>query len=269
MLLETPPSRGPVADAALQIGHMLDFAVLTLLAGLRSLRYRRFPWRECVHQMWFLATVTTLPAVLVTVPLGVMVAVNIGSLAGQLGAQGYGGAVVAFVIVGQAAPLICALMISGVGGSAICADLGSRKIREETDALEVMGVSTVERLAVPRVVAATVVTVLLNGVVMAVGIGVSFAFQVIALDNSPGSFLGALTEFSRLSDFMVAEIKAAAFAVCAAIVACYKGLTVKGGPSGVGDAVNEAVVLAFVLVFIVNVVVTELYTVIVPARGAY
>src|SRR5690606_39705390 len=66
-----------------------------------------------------------------TIPLGVVVALSVGSLAGQLGAEGYGGAVVAFVIVGQAAPLICALMISGVGGSAMCADLGARKIRSE------------------------------------------------------------------------------------------------------------------------------------------
>lgn len=269
MSLEVPPSRGAVTDAATQAGMLIGFAVNTLVTALDGLRRRRFAWRECVEQSWFLASVTLLPALLVTIPLGVVVAVNIGSLAGQLGAEAYGGAVVSFVIVGQAAPLVCALMISGVGGSAMCADLGSRRIREETEAIEVMGVSTVERLVLPRVVAAVIVTMLLDGVVMAVGIGASLGFQVLVLHSSQGSFLATLTEFSRFADYVVAEVKAAVFAVLASVVSCYKGLTAKGGPSGVGDAVNESVVMSFLLVFLANVVVSELYQVIVPARGTY
>lgn len=248
---------------------LLAFAVQTGQAAVRVLLRRRLAWREVLEQAWFLAAVTTLPALLVTIPLGVVVALNVGSMAGQLGAEGYGGAVVAFVIVAQASPLICALMISGVGGSALCADLGARTIREEVDALEVMGIPAMERFVVPRVIAAVLVTTALACLVMAVGITASFAFQVIVLDDSPGSFLGTLTQFSRIEDFLIAEVKAAAFAVLAALVSCFKGLMAKGGPSGVGDAVNEAVVLSFILVFVANTVLTELYSVIVPARGAY
>src|SRR5206468_2904660 len=124
-------------------------------------------------------------AVLVMIPFGVAVSLNVGSLASQIGAEAYGGAIVAFLIVGQAGPLVCALMIAGVGGSAITADLGSRTIREETDAMEVMGLSTVERLVVPRVVAAVAVTMLLNGIVMVVGIGASLAFHTIVMGGVP------------------------------------------------------------------------------------
>jgi phospholipid/cholesterol/gamma-HCH transport system permease protein len=177
--------------------------------------------------------------------------------------------VVSFVIVAQAAPLVSALMISGVGGSAICADLGARTIREETEAMEVMGISTVERLVVPRVIAAVVVTVLLDGLVMAVGIGATLMFQVYVLGGSPGGFLSSLSEFSRLSDYLVAEFKAAVFATLAALVASYKGLTARRGPSGVGDAVNESVVISFILVFLANTVITQLYPLIVPAKGAF
>lgn len=269
MAFQAPPARGPVADALHQTGMLLAFSVRASAAALRVVAKRRFSWRELIEQAWFLAAVTTMPALLVTIPLGVVVALNVGSMAGQLGAEGYGGAVVAFVIVAQAAPLICALMISGVGGSAMCADLGARTIREEVDALEVMGISAVERFVVPRLIAAVLVTAALACLVMAVGIGVSFAFQVAVLGDSAGSFLGMLTQFSRVTDFVVAEVKAATFAVLATLVSCFKGLTAKGGPRGVGDAVNEAVVLSFVLVFVANTVITELYSTVVPARGEY
>ncbi|KAA5834207.1 ABC transporter permease [Saccharopolyspora hirsuta] len=266
---ELPTARGPIADALLQVGLLLDFAVRTAGAAFRTVGRARFNVAEFLRQATFLASVTTLPALLVTIPLGVVVALNVGSLAGQLGAQGYGGAVVAFVIVGQAAPLICALMISGVGGSAMCADLGARKIREEVDALEVMGLPVVERLVVPRVVAAVVVNALLACIVLLVGITTTFLFQVLVLGDAPGAFLRTLTQFSRVPDFVVALLKAAVFAVLAALVSCFKGLTARGGPGGVANAVNEAVVISFVLVFVANAVITELYPVLVPAKGEY
>jgi phospholipid/cholesterol/gamma-HCH transport system permease protein len=266
-----PPSLapGPLASAAAEVGQLLGFAVDTALAAGRSVVRRKLSWREFLDQTWFLAAVTSLPAVLVMIPLGVAVAITVGSFASQIGAERYSGAVVAFVVIGQAAPLVCALMISGVGGSAICSDLGARKIREETDALEVMGISPIERLVLPRVLAAIVVTVLLDGVVMAVGIGATLLFHVEILHGTPGSFLATLTQYARPADFVLAEVKAAVFAVIAAIVASYKGLTCKAGPQGVGDAVNESVVLSFILVFVANTAMTELYPILVPARGAY
>lgn len=258
-----------VGRAVQAIGELVGFGLATILAIGRVIITRRLSLRETAQQTWFLASVTTMPALLITIPLGVVIATTVGSLAGQLGAQNYTGAVVALVVIGQSSPLICALMISGVGGSAICADLGARKIREETDALEVMGISVIERLVVPRVIAATIVTLLLNGLVMAVGIGASLLVQVLVLDNSLGGFLATMTQFSRLSDFLVAGAKAFFFAVAASIVASYKGLTAKGGPGGVGTAVNEAVVLAFILVFVINITLTELYPVLFPAKGSY
>ncbi|WP_158886905.1 MlaE family ABC transporter permease [Amycolatopsis anabasis] len=261
--------RGAVGRALAESGELVAFAWYTVRSALRTVFTGRFSWSECLRQMWFLATVTTVPSVLVMIPFGVAVALNVGSLAAQIGAEAYGGAVVAFLIIGQAGPMVCALMISGVGGSAITADLGSRKIREETDALEVMGVSTVARLVVPRVVAAVLITMLLNGVVMVVGIGASLLFHVYVMEGTTGGFLGTLTQFASVNDFLSSELKAAAFGLCSAIVASYKGLTAKGGPQGVGNAVNESVVLAFILVFVVNTAISQLFPLFVPARGEY
>jgi phospholipid/cholesterol/gamma-HCH transport system permease protein len=262
------PERG-IGAAFWQLGEMVAFAVASTVAAIREVMTGRLKVRETYQQMWFLASVTLGPTVLIAIPLGVLIAATVGSLAGQLGAQDYTGAVVGFVVIGQTSPLICALMIAGVGGSAMCADLGARKIREEIDALEVMGISTIERLVVPRLIAAVVVTVLLDSLVMVIGVGASLLVQTVALGDSSGGFLSTLTQFAQTSDYLVAEVKSAGFAVAAALIASYKGLTAKGGPRGVGDAVNETVVAAFVMVFVINIVITELYPVILPAKGTY
>src|SRR3546814_6663172 len=99
-------------------------------------------------------------------PFGIILALQVGVLAQEVGAVSFTGAGNTLAVVRQASPMITALMLAGVAGSAICADLGARKIREELDALEVMGISIVDRLLVPRMLATVVVAVLPNGVVM-------------------------------------------------------------------------------------------------------
>lgn len=71
MALETPPSRGPIADAVTQAGLLAGFSATTLMAGGRVLARARLSWRECLAQAWFLASVSTGPALLMTIPLGI------------------------------------------------------------------------------------------------------------------------------------------------------------------------------------------------------
>jgi len=264
----TPRRHRPVSASVREVGELVGFAADTIVAIWTSITRRKFSWREFIIQLQFLASVCSIPAILVMIPFGVVVGVIVGSLAANVGAENYSGAVVAFLIVGQAAPLVSALMIAGVGGSAMTADLGARKIRDEVDALEVMGISVLERLVVPRVFAAVIVTMLLTSLVMALGIGASFWFQVAAMDVTAGSFLDTMTDFASLNDFIVAQVKAVLFGLTASVACCAKGLTAKGGPGGVGNAVNEAVVMAFIFVFFVNVGVGEVYALLLPPGGA-
>ncbi|GAA5119623.1 ABC transporter permease [Haloechinothrix salitolerans] len=263
-----PRKQRKVSPSVQELGELVGFAADTVVAVWTSITRRRFSWKEFLVQLQFLASVCSIPAILVMIPFGVVVGVIVGSLASNVGAENYSGAVVAFLIVGQAAPLVSALMIAGVGGSAMTADLGARKIRDEVDALEVMGISVLERLVVPRIVAAVVVTMLLTSLVMALGIGASFLFQVTAMDVTAGSFLDTMTDFASINDFIVAQIKAILFGLTASVACCAKGLTAKGGPGGVGNAVNEAVVMAFIFVFFVNVGVGEVYALLLPPGGA-
>ncbi|WP_194861727.1 ABC transporter permease, partial [Dietzia sp. SYD-A1] len=181
----------------------------------------------------------------------------------------YAGAVVAFVVVGQASALVCALMLAGVGGSAICADLGSRTIREEVEAMEVMGLDVIERLVVPRVLATVLVSLVLCALVTAMGVTACLIYQVYGQGESAGAFLSTLSAYGRPSDLWMAMAKSVAFAVVSALIATFKGLHASGGSSGVADAVNETVVLAFVTVFVINTVLSAVYGLVVPSVGKY
>ncbi|GAA2663716.1 MULTISPECIES: ABC transporter permease [Actinosynnema] len=254
----------PGAGLLRETGRLFALAGQVVAASFR----RPLQVREFVQQCWFLVSVTVLPTALVSIPFGAVIALQLGSLTRQIGAQSFTGAASVLAIVQQASPIVTALLIAGAGGSAICADLGSRTIREEIDAMEVLGVSPVHRLVVPRVLAAMVVAVLLNGMVSVVGVMGGYFFNVVLQDGTPGAYLASFSALAQLSDLWIGELKALVFGFIAGIVAAYRGLNPAGGPKGVGDAVNQAVVVTFLLLFFANFVLTTIYLQVVPAKGS-
>lgn len=246
----------PLAEvlALLRFTRRVFGAVLATIAG------RRFPVAETVVQTWYAVRVCTLPALAVSVPFGIILALQVGVLAQEVGAVAFTGAGNTLAVVRQASPLITALMLSGVAGSAICADLGSRRIREEIDAMEVMGLSVMERLVVPRMFAIVAVAVLLNGVVMFFTILTTLSISVVVQDLPPGSYLASVTTLAQLSDLWLSLAKAAIFAVICAVVASYKGLGASRDPTGVGEAVTSAVVTNFVMLFAANFAISQVYS---------
>jgi len=256
-----------VAAPFRQSGSFFALAIDTLVQGFRSIRHGRFQWREMIEQAWFIASVTILPTMLVSIPFGAVIALQIGNLSTQVGAQSFTGSAAVLAIVREASPIVVALLISGAGGSAICADLGSRKIRDEIDAMEVLGISPLERLVFPRVLASIIVAVLLNGLVSVVGVMGGYAFNVLLQHGTPGAYIASFTALARVSDVVVGELKAGLFGLVAALVASYKGLNPKGGPKGVGDAVNQSVIITFMLLFLINFVITEIYFTVDPSRS--
>ncbi|MEU6441741.1 ABC transporter permease [Streptomyces sp. NPDC047046] len=237
------------------------------LEVLRAIFRRPFQFREFIEQFWFIASVTILPAALVSIPFGAVIALQVGSLTQQLGAQSFTGGASVLAVIQQASPLIVSLLIAGAGGSAICADLGSRKIREELDAMEVMGVSPVQRLIVPRVLATMSVALLLNGLVSVVGTLGGYFLNIGLQHGTPGAYLQSFSALAQLPDLYVGELKALVFGLIAGIVAAYRGLNPRGGPKGVGDAVNQSVVITFILLLVVNMAMTAVYLQIVPPKG--
>ena len=243
-------------------GNLFAFALDTM----RALPKRPFQIREFIQQTWFIASVTILPTALVAIPFGAVIALQLGSLTRQLGAQSFTGSASVLAVLREASPIVTALLIAGAGGSAICADLGARKIRDEIDAMEVLGISPIQRLVVPRVLACMLVATLLNGLVSVVGVAGGYFFNVILQGGTPGAYLASFQALGQLPDLIVGEIKALVFGMVAALVASYKGMTAKGGPKGVGDAVNQSVVITFMFLFVINFVASAIYFQVVPQK---
>jgi phospholipid/cholesterol/gamma-HCH transport system permease protein len=217
-----------------------------------------FEWREFIWTGWFLMRVSLLPTIAVSIPETVLLIFTLNLLLAEIGAADVSGAGAAIGAVTQLGPIVTVLVVAGAGGTAICADLGARTIREEIDALEVLGIDPIHRLVVPRVVASTMVAVLLNGLVVAVGLGGGYLFSVYLQNVSSGAYLSTLTALTGLPEVVIAFIKAATFGLIAGLVGCYRGLIVRGGSKGLGTAVNETVVLCFIALFAVNAALTTI-----------
>jgi phospholipid/cholesterol/gamma-HCH transport system permease protein len=217
-----------------------------------------FALREFLTQIWFIARVSLVPTLLMSIPFCTQVIFNLNILLVDLGAADLSGVGASLGIVNQIGPMVTVLVVAGAGATAMCADLGARTIREELDAMRVMGINPIQALVVPRVLAGTVVSLMLFALVTLAGLVGSFFFSVFVQDVTPGAWAASLTLLIGLLDVIVAMIKSMLFGLAASLIACYKGITVGGGPQGVGNAVNETVIFAFMALFAVNVVVTAI-----------
>ncbi|MCV7105058.1 MlaE family ABC transporter permease [Mycolicibacterium chitae] len=234
------------------LGGFFAMALDTLLLIPR----KGFPWREFVLQSWFVARVSLLPTVMLAIPFTVLMIFTFNILLVEFGAADFSGTGAAYGTVTQLGPVTTVLVVAGAAATAMCSDLGARTIREELDALRVMGINPIHRLVVPRVLAATMVATLLSSVVVVVGITGSFFFSVYVQHVTPGAFASGMTLITGAADVVIALIKAGLFGLTAGLIACYKGISVGGGPAGVGNAVNETVVFTFMALFGINIIAT-------------
>lgn len=241
---------GRVFKPARSAGEFYAMALDTVMAIPR----RPFAWRELLVQTWFVARVSLLPTLTLAIPFTVLLVYTFNVLFVEFGAADLSGAGAAFGTVTQIGPIVTVLVVAGAGATAMCADLGARTIREELDALRVMGVNPIQALVVPRVLAATLVAMLLSSVVVLVGLVGAFAFSVYTQHVTPGAFVAGLTLVTGVADVLLGLAKSTLFGLAAGLIACFKGISVGGGPAGVGNAVNETVVYSFVVLFLINMV---------------
>lgn len=229
------------------------------LDTFRATFKRPFQLREFLEQTWFIAKVSIGPAIMLTIPFLGVVIFLINQLLAQIGGIDLSGAGVGLAVIREIGPVASVLIVAGAGGTAISADLGARKIRDEIDAIRVMGIDPIQRLVVPRVLASTLVALMLNCVVCLVAISTGYVLSVTLQGASPGQFIANLTLLTHFSDLVLSEIKAGLFGLSTGLVACYRGITTAGGPRGVGDSVNQTVVLSVVLLSVLDVLMTAIY----------
>jgi phospholipid/cholesterol/gamma-HCH transport system permease protein len=237
-----------------QVGNMMILTGKTIVAAVRP----PFPYGgEFVGQFMFALQLCWFPLLITTVAFGFgapgLQAANFASLFGALDRLG------GFFIlasVREFAPFVTAIVVAGVAGTAITADLGARKIREELDALQVLGVDPIKNLVVPRFLALMLITGLLD--VYAILFGISGGlFAEVVYDQPLSGFFATLFSNASVTDLWGSLLKTTLFGAIIAIVCCYKGMNASGGAEGVGRAVNEAVVIAFLGFFAFNYVFTQ------------
>ncbi len=259
---------GTIVSSVRTFGRAVGMAQESVAGAVSDLARGRFQWQEMLVQAWRLVTVTAFPAILMAVPFGVIVSVQVGNLIHNLGADSLLGATGGLGVIKQGAPMATGFLLGGAGAAAIAADLGARTIREEIDALHTMGISPVHRLVIPRMVAMLLVAPLLNILVIFVGIVAGYLVAIGGQGVTPGSYWAAFGSFTTAADVWVSLLKAVIFGFLVVIIACQRGLEAKGGPRGVADAVNAAVVLSVVSIVLVNLAMTQVTAMFLPTRLA-
>jgi phospholipid/cholesterol/gamma-HCH transport system permease protein len=236
----------PLRSTFEQTGEMVILSARTLAAAVRP----PYPYgEELVGQLIFVLKLSWFPMTVSTFALCLgapgLQAAGVLSLFGALDRLGGFFVVTAVRSIG---PIVTAAVVAGVAGTAITADLGARKIREELDALQVLGVDPIKNLVVPRFLALIVITALLD--IYAIVFGLTAGIAAELLYHQPlGGFFATLFANASITDLWGSTLMCSLFGGIIAVVCCYKGMTASGGAAGVGRAVNQAVVISFMGVF--------------------
>lgn len=178
----------------------------------------------------------------------------------QFSAEGMVGGVVALALARELAPVLAAVVVTARAGSTMASELGNMRVTEQIDAITTMGVSPVQYLVVPRVLATTIVLPLLA---LCFGIAGMFGAWLVAVlwqGIDPGVFFDRIQTFVKWFDIRMLVVKSAIFGVIVSTICCKKGFHASGGARGVGEATAKAVVSSIVAIFAADYVITTIMT---------
>ena len=213
---------------------------------------------ELFHQMVRVG-VLSMPVVLLTALFtGMVMSLQTFSVLVRVNAESFTGSIVALSMVRELAPVLGGLMIAGRCGSAMGAELGTMRVTEQIDALEVLATNPVHFLVVPRVWATTLTLPMLIVLADVVGILGGYLISVVLMGGNPVSYMSRSFQYMEISDVLGGLVKAAVFGFIIALIGCQKGYHTRGGAKGVGESTTRAVVTASISVLIVDFFLTKL-----------
>jgi phospholipid/cholesterol/gamma-HCH transport system permease protein len=247
------------------MGGMVALAVRTLVAVIRP----PYPYgAEMIEQSVFVLRRCWLPLLLCSAAAGYgTIGVEFGEFFDLLGSEERLGAVAGRFSGGQIAPLVTAVVLAGVAGTAICVDLGSRETRHELDALDVLGVDLVKNVVVPRVLALTLLAPLFAVIAQQLCIGGAL-LAALRLEAPLGEFANALLNSSPgPTGVMIMGVKSLVFGAVAGVVASSAGMSVSRRPDGIASAVSRGVVMSVLTIFLLNYVITYLFSGLTPSQN--
>jgi phospholipid/cholesterol/gamma-HCH transport system permease protein len=256
-----------IAERIRTMGGMAALGARALVALVQP----PYVWRyELANHAIFIAKVALIPIALSIAAWGFSgPGLQAGNFLITFGTIDRAGGFMAVAIVREFGTFVTATVVAGVVGTTITAELGARVVRGEIDALEVIGVDPVRHIVAPRVLALAVMMMVLDVFALIFGLAGGYLASVGVLGGTTGGFFANFFANTTFLDLLASVLKCAIFGVLIGVICSYKGLHVKGGPEGVGRAVNDAVVGCLLAIFLVNLVYTQFFLAAYPDVGVF
>ena len=198
-------------------------------------------------------------AALTTLTIGLVLAMQSATQLESLGAAQYVPRLVSSALIRELAPLIVAIIVIGRSGSAVTAELGTMRVSEEIDALEVMAIPPMSFLILPRFLAMILMMPVLTVFGFYVGMFGGWFITYFNLDMSTAYYISHALDYVKPKDLSISLTKSLVFGFLIVTISCHTGLNVRGGAEGVGLATTRSVVLSLFAVFIANAIVTAFF----------
>ncbi|HVR11492.1 MAG TPA: ABC transporter permease [Thermoanaerobaculia bacterium] len=244
----------PFARFLLQMGRFVDMLGRVFAWTPRP----PYDWRELSRQMVKVGVSSTPVVLLTALFTGMVLALQTFTVLKRFNAESYVGSLVGLSMVRELAAVLSSLIVAGRAGSAMGAELGTMRVTEQIDALEVMATDPVHYLVVPRVWATVLMMPLLVALADGIGIFGGYLVSVVLMGSNPVSYLNTSFQFMNLNDLMSGLIKAAVFGLLLATIGCQQGFYTTGGAEGVGRSTTAAVVLASIAILAADFFLTKL-----------
>lgn len=237
-----------------------ELGEMTMMAidGLR--RPTALTFRETVNQLMDVGLKAIPIITVMSFLIGIVLAYQAQAQLSRLGAGAFTIDLVAISILREMGVLLTAIMVAGRSGSAFAAALGSMKLNEETDAMQVMGLSVNGTLVVPRILGLVIAVPILTALSDLAGIAGAWAVGVLLLDISSLEFSTRIVDAVGLNTVLVGISKAPVFAVLIGAVSCLRGLQVTASAEELGQLTTRAVVESIFLVIIADAIFSIVYT---------
>ncbi|MBC7474003.1 MAG: ABC transporter permease [Candidatus Sericytochromatia bacterium] len=213
--------------------------------------------KETIRSMKNVAFQCFLPVIAVVGPTGMVVTLQGMTVFKLFGAERLLSSLLAESMFRELSPMLASIMVAAQAGSAVAGELGTMRVTEEIDAMEVMSINPFQYVIIPRLIALALICPLLNVIACLFGITGGFLVAVILKHLNQGVFIDNLFSYLKLSHIWGGMLKASIFGLVVGIMSCYKGYKVTGGALGVGKAANNTVVHSILLIVIINYFVTS------------
>lgn len=225
---------------------------------IRELVHKPHEWSEFGRQC-YVTGIKTLGLISITAfIMGLVLTIQTRPVFAELGAEAWLPGIVMVAIIREIGPVITGLIFAGKVGSGIGAELGSMRVTDQIDAMEVSGTNPMKYLVATRVLATTLMVPVLVLYADAIGMVGSFLAVTIQTGITFKLYLAQVLDQLWYFDIIPATIKTFFFGFAIGIVSCYKGYYAKGGTQGVGVAANTAVVISSVVIFIIDLIAAQI-----------